>query len=256
MRTTTSTTARTHVAAGRRTTARRGVAALAVLGAVSLTAACGEEDFGTAEVETTSDDIEASTEVTTDSIVGLEVTTVGNVVEVLSEEAVRIDRDGLGTPEDEDDAVVTETEVVYDYDYYDYGYLTSYDDEFGDDDLDEGVLVVGGLDSLAQQGLTDEVRVSGTIRRFDKDVLEEVYELDLPDDELGEEGDALVIVADTVSATDVPPDGSNDPVPGGGAGGEPSETADPTSDGESGDGSDDATDDATEEPSGETTEES
>lgn len=245
---TTARTIRTARSTAGRSTARRGVAALAVLGMVSLTAACGEEDFGTGEVETTYDDIEASTEVTTDSIAGLEVTTVGNVVEVLSDEAIRIDRDGLGSPDADDDEVVTETEVVYDYDYYDYGYLTAYDGEFGDDDLDRGVLVVGGLDSLAQQGPTDEVRVSGTIRRFDKDVLEEVYELDLPDDELDEEGDALVIVADTVTAVDVPPDGSNDTVREDGAEEESSEEADPTAE-----ATDEATD-ATEEPSEETTE--
>lgn len=256
MRTTVRTTRTRPTAAATpgRTTARRGVAALAVVGMVGLTAACGEEDFGTADVETTYDDVEASTEVTTDSIVGLEVTTVGNVVEVLSDEAIRIDRDGLGSPDADDDEVVTETEVVYDYDYYDYGYLTAYDGEFGDDDLDRGVLVVGGLDSLAQQGPTDEVRVSGTIRRFDKDVLEEVYELDLPDDELDEEGDALVIVADTVTAVDVPPDGSNDTVLEDGAEEESGEGAEPT-DGASDEASDGASD-ATEEPSEETTEES
>lgn len=248
MRTTARTAPTRPTAATPGRTTARGVAALAVLGMVGLTAACGEEDFGTADVETTYDDIEASTEVTTDSIVGLEVTTVGNVVEVLSDEAIRIDRDGLGSPDADDDEVVTESEVVYDYDYYDYGYLTAYDGEFGDDDLDRGVLVVGGLDSLAQQGPTDEVRVSGTIRRFDKDVLEEIYELDLPDDELDEEGDALVIVADTVTAVDVPPDGSNDTVREDGAEEESSEEADPT-----GEATDDATD-ATEEPSEETTE--
>lgn len=186
------------------TTIRRSLATAAVLALTLGTAACGEEDFGSEDVDTTYDNVDVSQEVAVDSIVGLEVSAVGNVSDILSSEAVRLDRDGLGDVEDQGEVG---REYVYDYDYYDSDFLTEYDDDFGDADVvDEGVLVVGPEDVLSQRDVDEAVRVSGTVRRYDQDTLESVYELDLTGDEFDDVGDMLVIVADSVSPADETPD--------------------------------------------------
>ncbi len=143
----------------------------------------------------------------TDGLVGLEVTAVGNVSEVLSDEALRLDRDGLGEDTDEDADADTELGGpydYYDYDYYDYDYLVEYDEEFEDDDAaQDGVLVVDatGLKSFDEDA---SVRVSGTVRQFDQDTIESLYEIDLADDTFDEYENQLVIVADTIEAADAP----------------------------------------------------
>lgn len=143
----------------------------------------------------------------TDGLVGLEVTAVGNVDEVLSAEALRLDRDGLGEGTEENTDVDTELGGpydYYDYDYYDYDYLVEYDEEFGDDDAaQDGVLVVDatGLKSFDEDA---SVRVSGTVRQFDRDTIESLYEIDLPNDTFGKYENQLVIVADTIEAADAP----------------------------------------------------
>ncbi len=157
------------------------------------------EDATSSPVETISDvdDID----VAVDSMVGLEVSAVGNVSDVLSAEAMRIDRDGLGNVEDRGEVgSALESDYDYDYDYYDYDDLTEYDADFGDDDVtDDGVLVVdaAGLQSF---DVDQPVRVSGTVRRFDQDIIESLYEVNLEDDVFDSYEDSLVIVADSVQA--------------------------------------------------------
>lgn len=186
-----------------RRTVRLTLATTALLGLGLGAVSCGEDptdgdQSGTDEAGvTTTDDV--VDDVAVESLVGLEVTAVGNVSDRLSDEAIRIDRDGLGSNEDQGE-VGTENpwDYSYDYDYYDYDYLTEYDEDYGDDDLaDEGVLVVdaGGLEDFE---VDEEVRVSGTVRRFDQLLLESLYELELEDDVFDDYEDSLVIVADSV----------------------------------------------------------
>jgi hypothetical protein len=183
--------------------------------AAALTVATGAVSCSNGE-DAAADSAEASTETTTEavddidvaveSMVGLEVTAVGNVSDVLSDEALRIDRDGLGTTEDKgevDDAA--DWDYDYDYDYYDHDDLTEYDEEFGDDDLDdEGVLVISAT-GLKNHEVDEAVRVSGTVRRFDQDILESVYDLNLAGDVFDGYEDTLVIVADSVRPASASP---------------------------------------------------
>lgn len=190
---------------------RRSIATTAVitlgLGAVS----CGTDEQGSDDTsaaaagESTGDDVveeddPAEDDVAVDSIVGLEVTAVGNVSEVLSDEAMRIDRDGLGGDDGDEEQAgsVDAWDYDYDYDYYDYTYLTEFDEEYGDADVvDDGVLVVDAA-GLSDVDPGQSVRVSGTVRRFDQDVIESLYEVDLADDVFDGYADSLVIVADSV----------------------------------------------------------
>lgn len=154
------------------------------------------------------------------SLIGLEVTTTGNVSEVVDDNAFRIDKDGLGQP-----TGVTRDEAIEDYDadffdddeyFYDYEYATAYDDEFGEADvLDEGALVldVNGTDVA----LDDGVRVDGTIRRFEENTLEEVYDVDLDDDLYDAYEDHLVLVASNVQPMPSSAGGSESPAPSTGA---------------------------------------
>lgn len=152
-----------------------------------------------------------------DGLVGLEVTAVGNVSEVLSDEAMRLDRDGLGEAGDEGADATDELGGpydYYDYDYYDYDYLVEYDEEFEDDDAaQEGVLVVNGtgLETFDEDA---SVRVSGTVREFDQDSIELLYGVDLDDDIFDEYENQMVIVADTIEPVDAPAAAAGAPTAG------------------------------------------
>lgn len=152
-----------------------------------------------------------------DGLVGLEVTAVGNVSEVLSDEAMRLDRDGLGEAGDEGADATDELGGpydYYDYDYYDYDYLVEYDEEFEDEDAaQEGVLVVNGtgLETFDEDA---SVRVSGTVREFDQDSIELLYGVDLDDDIFDEYENQMVIVADTIEPVDAPAAAAGAPTTG------------------------------------------
>lgn len=152
-----------------------------------------------------------------DGLVGLEVTAVGNVSEVLSDEAMRLDRDGLGEAGDEGADAADELGGpydYYDYDYYDYDYLVEYDEEFEDEDAaQEGVLVVNGtgLETFDEDA---SVRVSGTVREFDQDSIELLYGVDLDDDIFDEYENQMVIVADTIEPVDAPAAAAGAPTAG------------------------------------------
>lgn len=142
---------------------------------------------------------EGGEDVAPDSIVGLEVSAVGVVTEVLSDEALRLGRDGLGALQD---TPQEGTGLDYDYDY-DYGeYLVEDDEELEDDDAaSTGVLVVDGK-GLRSVEEGEAVRVSGTVRRLDLDRIESLYDIDLAEESLvGDEG-SLVVVADTITEAD------------------------------------------------------
>lgn len=181
----------------------RAPVAAAVLLALGLSAsACGSDTAVEAGAEPSAQESASSTEptleVATDSIVGLEVTAVGNVSELVDENAFRLDRDGLGSASDKVEDEPEYDYGYYDYDYYDYGELTLYDEEFEDEDaVDEGVLVLNvGKSTLA---LEDKVRVSGTIRRFDQAMIEQIYDVDLLDETWVDYEDRLVLVAHSVN---------------------------------------------------------
>lgn len=191
---------------------RRPLAVAAMLaigvGAVGCSADEATEDTSSVVADEGVDaDAVIDEDTATDGLVGLEVTAVGNVSEVLSDEAMRLDRDGLGEEGDGDgdgSAELGGPYDYYDYDYYDYDYLVEYDEEFGDDDAaQDGVLVVSatGLESFDDDA---SVRVSGTVRQFDQDSIESLYEIDLADDTFDEYENQLVIVADTVEPADAP----------------------------------------------------
>lgn len=181
---------------------RRSLATTAVLSLAMVTAACGGDDAVQAEASST-DTTVLESGVTVDSVVGLEVTAVGNVSELLSDEAMRIDRDGLGNDEDQGEvgtADVDDWDYDYDYDYYEYDELTEYDEDFDDDDLaDEGVLVVSAA-GLQDREVDEAVRVSGTLRSFDQDTIESLYEINLEDDVFDAYENSLVLVADSVQS--------------------------------------------------------
>lgn len=199
-------------------TLRRSVAAAAVLAISAGTAGCSEDVTNTAaDRAALADPFEREEDVAVDGLVGLEVTIVGNVDEVLSDEALRVGRDGLGSSED------TQQEgagLDYDYDYYDNEDLVEYDEEFEDDDaVDVGVLVVDGT-GLPSVEEGEAVRVSGTVRRLDPDRIEALYDIDLADEVLGDDEGAPVIVADTITEADAigqaPGAGTANPSPGDG----------------------------------------
>lgn len=178
-------------------TLRRSLAAAAVLALGTLTTACTTAENTTDRPDQVTDSAAEGGDVKSDSLVGLEVTFVGNVEETLSGEAIVVDRDGLGQ-EQGGEQVLKSDYGYYDYDYYDYDGLTAFDEEFGDEDLGrEGVLVVSNL-GLENFSANDAVRVSGTIRKYDKDVIERTYRVDLEDNLFNRYEDWLVILATSV----------------------------------------------------------
>lgn len=115
------------------------------------------------------------------SLVGLEVSARGDVTEVAAPIAFRIDRDGIGGGDEEPEGDDPE----------------AFDDEdFGDLALvDEGVPVIDVRETDVAEG--DSVEVTGTVRRFELEEAERLFDIDLGDVyEVFD--DELVIVADEV----------------------------------------------------------
>lgn len=190
-----------------RSTIRRTLAATSALALLGGVTACSEGEAS--ETDTDADAITetSSDQVSVDSMAGLEVTAVGNISDILSDEALRLDRDGLGNAEDQGEvgSPLESWDYEYDYDYYDYDDLTGYDEDFDDADLtDEGVLVVTGA-GIQGRKVDEAVRVSGTVRRFDQDSIESVYDVDLEDDTYDQYEDSLVIVADSIKPASAGP---------------------------------------------------
>lgn len=152
----------------------RLLAPLLLLALLVTVTACGdepEEPFGAAPVDDLDDDVSPDP-----SLVGLEVTTSGDVTEVVAPIAFRIDKDGIGVEAD----------------------VSEFDDEVFDDlDLvDEGVLVIDVRETEVAEGTS--VEVVGTVRRFDLAEAERLFDIDLDDEIYGPFSEELVIVADEV----------------------------------------------------------
>lgn len=195
-----------------RITFRRSLAAAAVLALGAVTTACTTDESTADRPNQVTSDSSGTGDVKADSLVGLEVTFVGNVRETLSNEAIRVDRDGLGNAGGGVE-VFDSDYGYYDYDYYDYDGLTAYDDEFGDNDLsEEGVLVVSNL-GLQNYTVNEAVRVSGTIRKYDKDIIERMYNVDLEDNLFNRYEDWLIVVADSVKPATEAGSGGQTPRP-------------------------------------------
>lgn len=172
-------------------TPRRSVAAATLLAISAGAAGCSSDDVTNTSADRAAladpFEREKAQEVVIDGFVGLEVTAVGDVEEVLSEEALRIDRDGVGSFQD---AGQERGRLGYDFDYYNHGALVEHDEEFEDDDAaDQGVLVVDatGLPTFKEG---EEIRLSGTVRRLDLDQIESAYDIGLADGVLAEYQDS------------------------------------------------------------------
>lgn len=207
----------------RTTTRRRGARAAALPLALALAlgaAACGgeeeevpesvdvAEEVGADDAEDAladdADDALPGEGAAAEAVVGLEVTFVGDVTEVLDEQGFRVDKDGVETEEQAEADVYGDDgyyDEFYDYDYTDSDYLTEYDDELGETAAaDRGVVVVApGGTSVA---LSDDVRVSGTLRLLDLEGLEDAYEVELDETVYGDQEQRLVVVASSVSPAD------------------------------------------------------
>lgn len=184
----------------------RTAAIPAVAVAVLALAGCGgeEPEPGTAAPGTTTFEVPEE-DIEVEGMVGLEVSAVGNVSQIVDPNAFRLDKDGLGGPSDPPGNAAPGTYYdYYDYDYYDYDYLTRYDNDFGDGDIvNTGLLVVDVRGTKAAPvAVGDKLRVSGTIRRFEQSTIESVYGVNLVDEVYDPYEDRLVLVADSVTPAD------------------------------------------------------
>lgn len=134
-------------------------------------------------------------------LLGLEVTAVGEVTEVVDNNAFRMDKDGIepGVPED-----LTRPSPGEDPAYTDLGELdeeayTRGDEEFAlGTDQEQTLVLVPGADLDLSAG--DRVQVRGTVRSLDAEAIEQVYEVEIDTDAYAPYLNQLVVVAETVSA--------------------------------------------------------
>lgn len=167
------------------------VAALLAVGV----AACGDDADGAEDVDAATDEVSDATGLDANGMLGLEVTSAGEVTEILENNAFRMDKDGLdpGT----DASAQPTSEEPDDLDYYDTDGLTAGDQELGYGTEQEDVLVlVPGADLDLRSG--DPVVVSGTVRSLDAEGIEEVYDVAIDEDVYAPYENQLVIIAQTV----------------------------------------------------------
>jgi len=195
------TTRATTAAPRRRVAAPRALAwpaaALLVLGV----AACGDDSDEVDGGDAVSDEGSALPGLDANGMLGLEVTVVGEVSEMLDNNAFRMDKDGLDptTAPDTDDEPLEEEPLGADgdLDYYDTDALTSGDDELGYGTDQENVLVLVPNADLDLRS-DDPVRVSGTIRALDAEAIEELYGVAIDADVYAPYENQLVIIAESV----------------------------------------------------------
>ncbi len=192
-------TTRTTAAAPRRRVAASHAfalpaAALLVLGV----AGCGDDAGDVEEVDAVADEESELPELDANGMLGLEVTVVGEVSEVLDNNAFRMDKDGLdpATAPDTDDEPLNDS-AYEDLDHYDTDALTSGDEELGYGTDQENVLVLVPNADLELRS-ADPVRVSGTIRALDAEAIEELYDVAIDADVYAPYDNQLVIIAETV----------------------------------------------------------
>lgn len=166
--------------------------------AVALTtAACAGEDDNS--LEATRAQLGAGPD--PNGILGLEVTSVGEITEVLDNNAFRMDKDGItpGVPEDLTSPSPGASPAYTDLDQLDPDAFVA-----GDEDLNYGTdqemvfVVVPGADLDLTAG--DPVRITGTIRSLDAEAIEEVYDVEIDTDTYAPYLNQLVVVAESVSA--------------------------------------------------------
>lgn len=171
--------------------------ALLVLGV----AACGDDADEVGDAGVAADEEVELPDLDANGMLGLEVTVVGEITEMLDNNAFRMDKDGLdpATAPDADDEPLEEAPpgVHDDVDYYDTDALTSGDEELGYGTDQENVLVLVPNADLELRS-DDPVRVSGTIRELDAEAIEEVYGVAIDADIYAPYQNQLVIVAATV----------------------------------------------------------
>ncbi len=184
----------------RRSTARQGWAATAAAAAVALTAVGCAEDAGQDEsLGATRAQLGAGPD--PNGMLGLEVTSIGEVTEVLDNNAFRMDKDGVepGVPDDLTPPSPGAAPAYTDLDQLDKDAFFTGDDDLGYGTDQEQVLVlVPGADLDLRAG--DPVRVVGTIRSLDAEGIEEVYDVEIDTDAYAPYLDQLVVVAESVSA--------------------------------------------------------
>lgn len=178
----------------RRTAVSRGVAVSAAVLLALGAAACGDDGEVDAVADGGAEEAEGLPGLDANGMLGLEVTAVGEVTEVLENNAFRMDKDGLDPASAEGADPGTDGG---DLDPYDTEAFTEGDEAFRYGTEQEDVLVlVPGADLDLRAG--DPVRVSGTIRSLDAESIEEVYDVAIDEDVYAPYEDQLLIVAETV----------------------------------------------------------
>lgn len=176
----------------------RVVAPLAL--AVLLLAGCGDD--GEDDLGATPAQLGAGPDAS--GLLGLEVTAVGEITEIVANNAFRVDKDGIepGVPED-----LTRPSAGADPAYTPLGELDQEAFTRGDEELalgrdqEQTLVLVPGADLELRAG--DRVQISGTIRSLDAEAIEQVYEVEIDTDTYAPYLDQLVVVAETV--TTLPP---------------------------------------------------
>ncbi|MEJ5914318.1 hypothetical protein [Pseudokineococcus sp. 1T1Z-3] len=188
-----------------RTRRRTALAALPLgVGLALSLAACGGEEVEAPESADVAEEVDGDVDLldgeAAEDLVGLEVTFVGDVTEVLDDDyGFRVDKDGLDVEAESYEEHLEDAETWYDdYDYTDEDALTAYDEDLGDGPAaSTPVLVVDPAGASVAAG--EDVRVSGTVRLLDVVVLEDAYGVDLEDDVYDVWDQHLVVVANAVS---------------------------------------------------------
>lgn len=179
---------------------RRYLAASVAFAGALLAAGCGDD--GDDDLDASAAQLGAGPDAS--GLLGLEVTAVGEVTEVVANNAFRMDKNGLqpGVPDDLTPPSPGESPAYTDLGELHEETFTRGDEEFAlGAEQEQALVLVPGADLDLQAG--DRVQVSGTVRSLDAEAIEQVYEVEIDTDAYAPYLNQLVVVAETVSG--VPP---------------------------------------------------
>lgn len=167
--------------------------------AVALTVAGCADDAQDGDLGATRAQLSAGPD--PNGMLGLEVTSIGEVTEVLDNNAFRMDKNGIepGVPEDLTPPSPGESPAYTDLDQLDRDAFVRGDDELGyGTDQEQALVIVPNADLDLSAG--DPVQITGTVRSLDAEAIEEVYDVEIDTDAYAPYLNQLVIIAETVSA--------------------------------------------------------